>query len=237
MMGGLNIKGNRKPTDNPWMTNAPEKWTKVKLRNLFTEVKEPVGDESEKYTLLSLTTNGVIVRDLSEAKGKFPSDFSAYQVVNPGQFVFCLFDIDETPRTVGLATMQGMITGAYTVFDVKQCNPEYLLQLFTVLDDEKALKPLYSGLRKVIKTNNFLNQSIYLPSEEEQSSIVSYVAEVIKHYDNIEKVFKKELDILTDLKKQIVFSVVTGKLDVRGVSIPDYEYVDDEDSEEEEQED
>lgn len=234
---GLNIKGNRKPTDNPWMTNAPEKWTKVKLRNLFTEVKEPVGDESEKYTLLSLTTNGVIVRDLSEAKGKFPSDFSAYQVVNPGQFVFCLFDIDETPRTVGLATMQGMITGAYTVFDVKQCNPEYLLQLFTVLDDEKALKPLYSGLRKVIKTNNFLNQSIYLPSEEEQSSIVSDVAEVIKHYDNIEKVFKKEIDILTDLKKQIVFSVVTGKLDVRGVSIPDYEYVDDEDSEEEEQED
>ena len=106
-----------------------------------------------------------------------------------------------------------------------------------MLDDEKALKPLYSGLRKVIKTNNFLNQSIYLPSEEEQSSIVSDVAEVIKHYDNIEKVFKKEIDILTDLKKQIVFSVVTGKLDVRGVSIPDYEYVDDEDSEEEEQED
>lgn len=30
---------------------------------------------------------------------------------------------------------------------------------------------------------------------------------------------------------------MTGKLDVRGVSIPDYEYVDDEDSEEEEQED
>ena len=105
-----------------------------------------------------------------------------------------------------------------------------------MLDDEKALKPLYSGLRKVIKTNSFLNQSIYLPSEEEQSSIVSDVAVVIRHYDNIEKVFKKEIDVLTDLKKQIVFSVVTGKLDVRGVSIPDYEYVDDEDSEEEEQE-
>jgi len=235
---GLDLNGNKNPTDNPWMTSAPEKWTKVKLRNLFTEVKELVGDDSDKYMLLSLTTNGVIVRDLSEAKGKFPSDFSAYQVVNPGQIVFCLFDIDETPRTVGLANMQGMITGAYTVFDVKHCNPEYLLQLFTVLDDEKALKPLYSGLRKVIKTNNFLNQSIYLPSEEEQSSIVSDVMDVIGYYDNIEKVFRKEIDVLTDLKKRIVFSVVTGKLDVRGVSIPNYEYVDDDgDSEAEEQED
>ena len=64
-----------------------------------------------------------------------------------------------------------------------------------------------------IKTNNFLNQSIYLPSEEEQSSIVSDVAEVIKHYDNIEKVFKKEIDILTDLKKQIESIGATPKAD------------------------
>lgn len=230
---GLDLSGKRKPTDTPWMTSVPEKWTKVKLRNLFTEVKMPVGDDSDKYTLLSLTTNGVIVRDLSEAKGKFPSDFSAYQVVNPGQFVFCLFDIDETPRTVGLADLQGMITGAYTVFNVNHCNPEYLLQLFTVLDDEKALKPLYSGLRKVIKVNNFLNQNIYLPSEEEQGSIVSDIQNVISYYENIENVFRKEIDVLTDLKKQIVFSVVTGKLDIREISIPNYEYKYTEDDENE----
>lgn len=230
---GLDLSGKRKPTDTPWMTSVPEKWTKVKLRNLFTEVKMPVGDDSDKYTLLSLTTNGVIVRDLSEAKGKFPSDFSAYQVVNPWQFVFCLFDIDETPRTVGLADLQGMITGAYTVFNVNHCNPEYLLQLFTVLDDEKALKPLYSGLRKVIKVNNFLNQNIYLPSEEEQGSIVSDIQNVISYYENIENVFRKEIDVLTDLKKQIVFSVVTGKLDIREISIPNYEYKYTEDDENE----
>lgn len=235
---GLGLSGKRKQTDNPWMASAPEKWTKVKLRNLFTEIKVPVGSDSEKYTLLSLTTNGVIVRDLSEAKGKFPSDFSAYQVVDPGQFVFCLFDIDETPRTVGLADIHGMITGAYTVFDVDHCNPEYLLQLFTVLDDEKAFKPLYSGLRKVIKVNNFLNQNIYLPSEEEQGSIVSEIQDVISYYENIESVFRKEIKVLTDLKKQIVFSVVTGKLDVSGIKIPNYEYTEDDgEDEDEEQED
>lgn len=84
----MNIKGNRKPTDNPWMTNAPEKWTKVKLRNLFTEVKEPVGDESEKYTLLSLTTNGVIVRDLSEAKGNSHQTFLPIKSLIRGSLYF-----------------------------------------------------------------------------------------------------------------------------------------------------
>ena len=143
-------------TNTPWIPSVPKEWKKCKLRNLLREAKTLVGEDSNKYTLLSLTTNGVIIRDLTEAKGKFPSDFSSYQILNPGQFVFCLFDIDETPRTVGLSDIQGMITGAYTVFDVRNVNPQYLLQYFTILDDEKALKPIYSGLRKVIKVNSFL---------------------------------------------------------------------------------
>ena len=28
---------------------------------------------------------------------------------------FCLFDVEETPRCVGLSKHEGMITGAYTV--------------------------------------------------------------------------------------------------------------------------
>ncbi len=222
-------------TNTPWIPSVPKGWQKYKLRSLLTEDKELVGDNSDKYTLLSLTTNGVIIRDLSEAKGKFPSDFSSYQIVNPGQFVFCLFDIDETPRTVGLADMQGMITGAYTVFDVRNVNPSYLLQYFTILDDEKALKPIYSGLRKVIKVNTFLNQYIYLPSSEEQKRIVQEVSDVLAEYENIENTFRKEIDVLTDLRKRIISSVVMGKIDVRDVYIPEYEYVEDDDTEEQEE--
>ena len=34
-----------------------------------------VGDKSADYTLLSLTLNGVIIRDISEGKGKFAKDY------------------------------------------------------------------------------------------------------------------------------------------------------------------
>ena len=36
----------------------------------------------EEYDLLSLTLNGLI-RDMENPEGKFPSDFSTYQVVKP----------------------------------------------------------------------------------------------------------------------------------------------------------
>ncbi len=221
-------------TRSPWIPTVPKNWEKYKLRNLMSETKELVGENSDQYTLLSLTTNGIIIRDLSEAKGKFPSDFSSYQIVKPGQFVFCLFDIDETPRTVGLSNLQGMITGAYTVFDVKKVDPNYLLQYFTVLDDEKALKPIYSGLRKVIKVNTLLNQDIYLPPDDEQKKIVNQVSEVLGEYERIENTFKKEIEVLTDLRKRIIASVVMGQLDVRDVIIPDYEYTEDDEIEEQE---
>lgn len=221
-------------TQLPWIPTVPKSWEKNKLRNLMSEKKELVGENSDQYTLLSLTTNGIIVRDLSEAKGKFPSDFSSYQIVKPGQFVFCLFDIDETPRTVGLSNLQGMVTGAYTVFDVKNVDPNYLLQYFTILDDEKAFKPIYSGLRKVIKNNTFLNQDIYLPPEDEQKVIVKQVSDILEEYERIENTFKKEVEVLTDLRKRIISSVVMGQLDVRDVIIPDYEYTEDDETEEQE---
>ena len=223
-------------TGIPWAPYAPCYWKKEKYRNLFTEVNVKVGDKSKEYTLLSLTTNGVIVRDISSGKGKFPSDFSSYQEVLPGQFVFCLFDVDETPRTVGLSEEKGMITGAYTVLNCNGANPEYLLWYFTVLDDEKAFKPIYSGLRKVINIDTFMRQFLFLPPREEQDRIVQEIKEICNKNEHIISVFRREIEMLSDLKKQIISSVVTGQIDVRNIGIPDYEFVDedvDTDTEEE----
>lgn len=50
-------------------------------------------------------------------------------------FVFCLFDVDETPRTVGLSEKQGMITGAYNVFSTHGVNPRYFYYYYLALDN------------------------------------------------------------------------------------------------------
>ena len=80
--------------------------------------------------------DGIIEKDINDGKGKTHSDYSTYQAIDIGDLVFCLFDIDETPRTVGLSTKKGMITSAYTAFKSKEnINTQYVYYFFESLDD------------------------------------------------------------------------------------------------------
>lgn len=220
-------------TGNPWINSAPISWKKVRHKNVLTEKKEVVGENHSQYTLLSLTTKGVIIRDTSSGKGKYPSDFSTYQVVNPSNMVFCLFDVDETPRTVGLSTHTGMITGAYTVYETHDALPEYLLYYFLSVDNKKGFKPLYSGLRKVIGKDVFSRQAIYLPSIEEQKEIVDAIQIRQAKSRNAIDLLEREIESLHDLRTRLISDVVTGQVDVRGIQVPDDEYINNEITEEE----
>lgn len=213
-------------TGNPWISTAPKSWNKLRHKNILTEKKIVVGDTYSQYTLLSLTTKGIIVRDISSGKGKFPSDFSTYQVVQPSDMVFCLFDVDETPRTVGLSAYTGMITGAYTVYETHDVLPEFLLHYFTAIDNKKGFKPLYSGLRKVIGKDVFSRQSIYLPSVKEQKEIVAAIDASQKKCKKAMDLFEQEIIALTDLRTHLISDVVTGQIDVRGIEVPTFEYID-----------
>jgi len=210
-------------TGNPWMNMAPASWKKIRHKNVLREKKEVVGDNYSQYTLLSLTTKGIIIRDISSGKGKFPSDFSTYQVVKPTDVVFCLFDVDETPRTVGLSDKTGMVTGAYTVYETHDALPEYLLYYFTVIDNKKGFKPLYSGLRKVISKEVFARQTIYLPSVEEQKEIVEEINTWQEKYRKAIELFEQEIDALVSLRARLISDVVTGQVDVRGIEVPDFQ--------------
>ena len=111
---------NYKSIDLPWLNSIPEHWSVSRNKNMMFQAKSLVGGNHHNYKLLSLTLNGVIARDMVNPKGKFPKEFDTYQIVRQKDLVFCLFDIDETPRTVGISPFEGMITGAYTVFNVKK---------------------------------------------------------------------------------------------------------------------
>jgi type I restriction enzyme S subunit len=111
----------------PWAGRVPQHWGMVPNRGLLKRRKVLVGKRHREYQLLSLTKGGVIVRDISTSKGKFSSDMGTSQEVRAGDFVFCLFDVPETPRTVGLSRHSGMITGAYTVLEnIGKSDPSYI---------------------------------------------------------------------------------------------------------------
>lgn len=209
MSGILKAYEEYKKINLPWLHEIPSHWELTRNKNVMKLNKDVVGKNHVNYTLLSLTKQGIIPRDLDNAKGKFPKEFDSYQVVSPLDMVFCLFDIDETPRTVGLSSLEGMITGAYTVFKPQNINEKYLYYYYLALDNNKMLKPLYTGLRKVINTDTFLRTYMPYPSIEEQDKIVKYLNINLSKINKLIKAKKKQSTLLKEKKRAIINNAVT----------------------------
>ncbi|MBP3219517.1 MAG: restriction endonuclease subunit S [Prevotella sp.] len=192
----------------------PSHWKVVRNKAFLSMTGEIVGKRANEYTLLSLTTNGVVVRDVESGKGKFPKEFDNYQVVKPNELVFCLFDIDETPRTVGLVKKEGMLTGAYTAFKVNKClaSPQFVYYYYLAVDNIKGLRPFYSGLRKTVRADKFLQIYIPLPPLAEQERIVSFLEDKTSKIDAYVAEKEKEILLLQELKKKTIADAVTKGL-------------------------
>lgn len=204
----MNPYNEYKEIDLPWLKKIPSHWQVLRNKNVFTEMKDEVGEHSDDYTLLSLTLNGVIPRDVASGKGKFPEKFDKYKIVESGNMAFCLFDIDETPRTVGLSKYNGMLTGAYTIMQVHNVNSRYVYYYYLALDNVKALKPLYSGLRKTINVNTFQGTKLPIPPKEEQEQIVHYLDWKISRLNHLINIKKKEISSITALKHSVASDAV-----------------------------
>lgn len=199
-------------TPLPWLPNISAHWELVRNKNIFGETKDVVGDDIDAYPLLSLTTKGIILRNMASGKGKFPKDFNTYKIVKPGDMAFCLFDIDETPRTVGLSQYGGMLTGAYTIFHVANINPHYAYYYYLSLDNVKAMRPLYSGLRKTINTGTFLSCKLPLPPRPEQNQIVRFLDWKVSAINRLISIKRKQIALLHERQCVHISHIVTHGL-------------------------
>ena len=77
-----------KDSGEEWIGKIPSGWNPVRNKFLFTIKKTLVGENSSDYKLLSLTKQGIILRDIESGKGKFPEKFDTYQVVEKNNLVF-----------------------------------------------------------------------------------------------------------------------------------------------------
>jgi type I restriction enzyme S subunit len=203
----------------PWLGQVPEHWEVVPNRSLLKKRKKLVGSRHPEYQLLSLTKQGIIVRDLTVLKGKFSADLGTSQEVRPGDLVFCLFDIAETPRTVGLSPYLGMITGAYTIFEpLGKCRGEFIERFYIAMDDRKLLAPMYSGLRNTIPPSAFLQTKTPVPPLSEQTAIVEYLDAQTAKIEAAIAALRRENDLLREYRERLIAGVVTGKVDVREVA-------------------
>ena len=213
MIEGLKPYAEYKPSGLPWLDTVPKHWDMAPNRALMRDQRQVVGARASNYSLLSLTLRGVIARDMVNPKGKFPAQFNTYKVVKPDDFVFCLFDIDETPRGVGLSPLKGMITGAYDIFSpTPRINPRFLYHYYLFIDEGKLMKPLYTGLRKTIQRGVFASLKAPLPPPDEQAAIVRFLDHANRKIDGFIRAKRKLIGLLNEQKQAIIHRAVTRGL-------------------------
>lgn len=209
-----------------WIGRIPKDWKVMPHKRLMRKIKE-LCPEYKGEDIISLTMNGVIVRDLN-AGGKMPTTFDGYQYVHPGNLLMCLFDIDVTPRCVGLIRNEGLTSPAYSQFVLYEgVYGPYYNYLLRYMDDEKCLLHLSKNLRSSLTEDDFGQIPTVFPSLSEQKKIADYLDEKCDEIDSLISLQEQMIAQLTDYKQSVITEAVTKGLDPNAKLVPsDIEWVD-----------
>lgn len=195
-----------------WIGTIPDNWDIMPNKYLMWKKKRicPVYNGEE---IISLSMNGVIVRDL-DAGGKMPTSFDGYQYIESGNLLMCLFDIDVTPRCIGLIKCNGLTSPAYSQFVLtNRANAGYYNYYYTMLDNDKTLVHLAKNLRHSLTEEQLGTISTIVPPIDEQIKISNYLDKKCEEINSVVAQLQEEIEALEEYKRSVITEAVTKGLD------------------------
>lgn len=220
----------QKETSVSWGKSIPAHWEERSLIQVAEE-QQIKNTGMVEDNLLSLSYGKIINKDINTTDGLLPASFEGYQIINSGNIVLRLTDLQNDHRSLrtGLATQRGIITSAYTCLKARDnVLPEYLQLQLHVADLCKVFYGMGGGVRQSIGFKDIRRLIVAIPSLDEQKSILNAVSGIERPINIVIAKYQEIILSLEELKTKLVSDVVTGKIDVRDVVIPDFEYVDEE---------
>lgn len=202
---------NMKDSGITWCGHIPNNWDVMPNKYVMYKKKElcPVYNGED---ILSLTMDGVVVRDL-EAGGKMPATFDGYQIVYPNNLLMCLFDYDVTPRCIGLIKNKGLTSPAYSQFVMKNGNnPKYYYYYYLMIDNTKELLHLAKNLRHSFTEDQLGAINTPVPPIEEQEQIALFLDSKCTEIDSLYADIEKQVQTLEEYKKSVITEAVTKGL-------------------------
>ena len=196
-----------------WVGSIPDTWDVIPNKYIMHKEK----NLCEKWTgedVMSLTMNGVIVRDLQNPTGKMPATFDGYQYIEDGDLLMCLFDIDVTPRCIGKVTHNGVTSPAYSNFKIHDnASRDYYYYYYLMVDNTKELLHLAKNLRHSFTEEQLGSLKVPMPPLTEQQIIADYLDEKCPKIDDIIAEANASIEEYKKLKQAVIFEAVTKGLD------------------------
>lgn len=211
---GLDPNAPMKESGIEWIGQIPCDWKVLASKWLMRKTKT-IREKYSGESVLSLTTKGVITRDLDNPSGKMPATFDGYQFVEAGNLLMCLFDIDVTPRCIGLIKNDGVCSPAYSQFKLNGlADAEYYYYYYLSLDYTKELLHLAKNLRHSLTEEQFGAIPTVLPPMETQKEIAAYLNKKCADIDRVLEIKQSKIEKLEQYKRSLIYEYVTGKKEV-----------------------
>lgn len=217
---GLNPDVKMKDSGIPWIGMIPEHW---EVRRLSQVVYEHFISNKNIHhqNLLSLSYGRIIRKDINTTEGLLPASFDTYQVVERGNIVLRLTDLqnDQKSLRVGLVREEGIVTSAYVCLGISNNSivPEYLYNTLHSYDIKKLFYSMGGGLRQNLNWQGLKKIDIPLPPPEEQNAIVAYIEDKCKKINSLITELEGEIEYLKEYKQKLIADCVTGQIDVRNM--------------------
>ena len=195
----------------------PIGWKTDKLHRVFRVRRSIKNTGMKEDNLLSLSYGRIIQKDIQTSDGLLPENFEGYQIVEPGNIVLRLTDLQNDKRSLrqGLVTQRGIITSAYDAVEVQRDNDaRFWFYSLLALDLAKHYYSLGGGVRQSVKFADFPNDWIYCPDLSTQREIADLLDREAAKRDTLKDKTSASIDRLKEYRSALITAAVTGQIDV-----------------------
>ena len=223
-------------TGHNWLPYAPANWKPVPAKALFRNITElrRLDDSmlaaTQKYGLIEQT-------EYMRLEGRrivlANDNLDKWLHTEPNDFIISLRSFQGG---LEMCSKPGCVTWHYVVLRSRRnIYPDFYKWFFKSAAYIGALQKTSDFIRdgQDLRFSNFVKVGLFIIPMDEQREIAEYLNREIPKYDVAISNLEKQIDQITELRTRLISDVVTGQVDMRDIKVPDDEYINDEITEEE----
>ena len=199
---------NYKQSSYDWLGRVPQHWDEKFLEQTASE-KCMKNSRNTVKQVLSLSY-GEIKKKNNLNKGLIAQDLSTYQIVEPGDIIMRLTDLQNDHKSLrtGIVKNKGIITAAYLCLCPK-INPEYLHYTLRAYDVKKVFYGMGGGVRQSIGFKDVRHMYVPVPPRAEQDQIVRFLDWKVSEINKLIGIRRKEIKELEKLCWIVIVNAIS----------------------------
>ena len=206
-----------------WIGRIPENWKTNKFKHLFRIKKIIAGKLG--YDVLSVTQQGIKVKNITSNEGQIANDYSNYQLVFPNDFV--MNHMDLLTGYVDVSKQDGVTSPDYRTFyaihPIEVIN-QYYLYIFQFCYKTRLFYNLGQGVSNFGRWRLPAEQQkefvLPYPPVKEQQQIVDYLDKKCGEIDSLIALQEQMIEKLKAYKQSVITEAVTKGLDPNAKLVP-----------------